>query len=161
MALRKSTVGFDDAADHVGKEIAVSDWFEVSQDWVDRFGATTLDTYWIHTDPARAETESPYGVTIAHGFGTLAMLSHFSYEVELWPEGVAMGVNYGLNRVRWIAEAPVGSRIRARFALKSFEPHASGGYVMTTNVAVEVEGREKPTMIAEWLGMFFREQAAA
>ncbi len=161
MSLKKADITFDNAAGQIGSEIAVSDWFEVSQDWVDRFGAATQDTYWIHTDPDRAAKESPYKNTIAHGFGTLSMLSYFSYQVELWPKGVAMGVNYGLNRVRWIAEAPVGGRIRAHFVLKSFEPHASGGYVMTNDVTVEVEGRDKPTMVAEWLGMFFPEEKSA
>ena len=161
MNMKKSKFTFDNAQEFVGTEIAVSDWFEVTQEWVDRFGDATMDTYWIHTDPERAAKESPYKNTIAHGFGTLSMLTHFSYEVELWPDGVAMGVNYGLNRVRWIAEAPVGSRIRGRFTLKAFEPHPSGGYVMTTDATVDVEGRDKPTMVAEWLGMFYPEEKAA
>ncbi len=161
MSLKKAEFTFDTAQDFIGDEIAVSDWFDVTQEWINRFGDATQDTYWIHTDPARAAQESPYKNTIAHGFGTLSMLTHFSYEVELWPAGVAMGVNYGLNRVRWIAEAPVNSRIRGRFTLKAFEPHSSGGFVMTTDATIDVEGREKPTMVAEWLGMFYPEEKVA
>ena len=151
----------DEFLDKVGQELGVSDWVTIDQAQIDAFADVTNDHQWLHVDPERAASEMPTGTTIAHGFGTLSMLTPFSYEVELWPDGVAMGVNYGLNRVRWISEAPVGSRIRGRFTMKSFEPHPSGGYILTTEATVEVEGREKPTMVAEWLGMFYPEEKAA
>jgi acyl dehydratase len=135
--------------DLVGREVALTDWVEISQQRIDLFAEATGDHQWIHTDPARAAAESPFGSTIAHGFLTLSLLPHF-LSLALRMEGVRMGVNYGLNRLRFTAPAPVGSRLRARFTLAAVEDIA-GGAQTTWAVSVEREGSDKPVCVAEWL----------
>src|SRR5262245_16561760 len=102
--------------EYVGREVAVSEWFEVAQDRINAFAETTEDRQWIHTDPARAARESPYKETIAHGFLTLSLLSELMKRA-ISVQGVRLGINYGLNRVRFISPVPAGSRIRGRFTL--------------------------------------------
>ena len=138
----------------LGQEIAVSDWFEMSPDRISQFAETTEDRQWIHLDTARAPTESPYGTTIAHGFLTLSLLSHLSERTFGFSDR-KMGVNYGLNRVRFTAPVPSGSRVRARFTLQKFERLADGGIQVTWNTVVEREGADKPVLIAEWLGRHY------
>lgn len=135
--------------DRVGQEVAVSDWFSVSQERIDAFAQATGDDQWIHVDRARAARESPYGTTVAHGFLTLSLLSHLMREaIEI--QGVRLGVNYGLNRVRFTGPVPSGSRLRARFRLAAVEDIEEG--VQTTwNVTVEREGGQKPVLVAEWI----------
>lgn len=135
--------------DLVGSEVALTDWVEVSQARIDQFAAATGDHQWIHVDAARAAAESPFGATIAHGFLTLSLLPHFM-ALAMRMEGVRMGVNYGLNRTRFTAPVPVGSRLRARFTLAAVEDIA-GGAQTTWAVAVEREGSDKPVCVAEWL----------
>ncbi len=135
--------------DLVGKDVAVTDWVEISQARIDRFAEATEDRQWIHVDPARAAAESPFGSTIAHGFLTLSLLPHF-LALALRMEGVRMGVNYGLNRIRFTAPVPVGSRLRAGFTLAAVEDIA-GGAQTTWSVAIEREGSDKPVCVAEWL----------
>lgn len=147
---------FDNAHEFVGREIGVSGWHPVTQEQVDRFADVTRDHDWMHVDPERARRELPYGGTISFGFYTLSLLTAFSHEVGLWPDGADYGLNYGLNKVRWMAPVPVGGRIRGRFVLESFEPHPSGGFLSTTRATVEIEGEDKPAMVAEWLGLFMR-----
>ena len=133
----------------VGKEVAVSDWLEVAQDRINAFAQATGDFQWIHVDVARAEQESVYGTTIAHGFLTLSLLSCFLVEsIEL--RGWKMGVNYGFNRVRFTGPVPAGARVRGRFVLAALED-IRGGVQMTWNVSVEREGGDKPVLVAEWL----------
>jgi len=140
-------------ADSVGSEVAVTDWFVISQDRIDTFAEATEDRQWIHLDRERARRESPYGATVAHGFLTLSMLSHLSRDV-LPVEGARMRVNYGLNRVRFPAPVREGSRIRARFTLQSVKNFAEGADV-TLAVTVEVEGAEKPCCVAEWIVRYY------
>ena len=135
--------------DLVGSEVAVTEWVEISQARIDQFAVATGDHQWIHVDPARALAESPFGTTIAHGFLTLSLLPHF-LALALRMEGVRMGVNYGLNRVRFTAPVPVGSHLRARFTLASVED-IEGGAQTAWNVAVEREGADRPVCVAEWL----------
>ena len=133
----------------IGHEIGVSDWFTVSQALIDAFAAVTGDRQWIHVDPARAASESPFGTTIAHGFLTLALISELHREaIEL--TGCQRVLNYGLNRVRFPAPVLSGSRIRARSVLQAVE-NVTDAVQLTWNVTVEREGEQKPVLAAEWL----------
>jgi len=130
----------------------------VTQERIDLFAETTDDRQWIHLDRERAEHESPYGTTIAHGFLTLSMLSHLSRNV-LPVEGATMRVNYGLNRVRFPAAVRVNSRIRGRFTLQSvkdFSGAGGSGADLTLSVTMELEGSEKPCCVAEWIVRYYR-----
>jgi acyl dehydratase len=140
--------------EHVGRDVAVSDWFEVAQERIGAFADATGDRQWIHVDPERAARESPFGGTIAHGFLTLSLLSELSRRA-LTIRGVRMGVNYGLNRVRFVAPVPAGSRIRGRFALVALEEVRGGGAQATWDVTIEREGGEKPCCVAEWLVRYY------
>ena len=133
----------------VGEEVGVSPWLEVGQARIDQFAAAIDDPQWIHIDPERARRESPYGGTIAHGFLTLSLLSHL-LESTFDVSNRKMGVNYGLNRVRFTDAVPAGARIRARFVLGKFEP-IKGGSQLTWNVTIEREGSAKPACVAEWV----------
>jgi acyl dehydratase len=137
----------------VGREVTVTDWIAITQDRIDRFADATEDQQWIHLDRPRAERESPYGTTVAHGFLTLSMLSRLSRDV-LPVEGVRMRVNYGLNRVRFPAPVRAGSKIRARFTLQSVKNFA-GATDVTFAVTVEAEGAEKPCCAAEWIVRYY------
>ena len=136
-------------ADCVGQEVAVSDWIEVTQERVNRFAEATGDHQWIHVDPERAKA-GPFGAPIAHGFLTLSMLPVF-FESAFRIEQTRMGVNYGLNKVRFTSPVPVGSRLRARMTLLETQPIDQGGLQMTWSVAVEREGGSKPVCVAESL----------
>jgi acyl dehydratase len=141
-----------------GKEVAVTDWMVVSQDRIDLFADATGDRQWIHIDRDRAERESPYRATVAHGFLTLAMLSHLSRHV-LPVENVSLRVNYGLNRVRFPAAVRAGSKIRGRFRLESakeFSGGPAGGVELTLDVTVELENSAKPCCVAEWIVRYYR-----
>jgi len=133
----------------VGKEVAVTDWVTVSQERIDAFAGATEDHQWIHVDRARAADESPYGTTVAHGFLSLSLLPYLlGQAVEI--QGTRLGINYGLNRVRFTGPVPAGSRVRARFRLAAVEDIAKG--VQTTwDVTVEREGEAKPVLVAEWI----------
>ncbi|HYF63541.1 MAG TPA: MaoC family dehydratase [Herpetosiphonaceae bacterium] len=133
----------------VGQEVAVSDWLAIEQARIDQFAAATGDRQWIHTDPERARRDSPYGGTIAHGFLSLALITDL-LERSLSVGGVTMGVNYGLNRVRFPAPLPAGKRIRGRFRLDEFAD-IPGGCQLAWGVTVEVEGGDKPCCAAEWI----------
>jgi acyl dehydratase len=133
----------------VGQEVAASDWLAIEQPRIDQFADATEDRQWIHTDPERARRDSPYGATIAHGFLSLSLISYL-LEQSLHIGGVTMGLNYGLNRVRFPAGLPSGSRIRGRFTLQEFSDNA-GGCQLTWAVTVEVEGGAKPCCVAEWI----------
>jgi acyl dehydratase len=142
-----------DLAQRVGEEVGVSPWVDVTQERIDTFAKAIDDFQWIHVDPARAKT-SPFGGTIAHGFLTLSLLSHLSERTFGFSDR-KMGVNYGLNRVRFTAPVPSGSRVRARFTLQKFEKLADGGIQVTWNTVVEREGSDKPVLVAEWLGRHY------
>ena len=137
----------------VGEEVAVSPWVEISQERIDTFAKAVNDPQWIHVDRERAKS-SPFGGTIAHGFLTLSLLSHLSERTFSFLER-KMGVNYGLNRVRFTAPVPSGSRVRARFTLSKFERLADGGIQVTWNTVIEREGSDKPVLVAEWLGRHY------
>ena len=134
----------------VGQEIGVSPWVEVTQERIDLFAKAIDDPQWIHVDRERAK-QSPFGTTIAHGFLTLSLLTKF-FESTFDISDRRMGVNYGLNRVRFTAPLPSGSRARGRFQLANYERIDGNGVQVTWNVTVEREGSDKPVMIAEWVG---------
>lgn len=136
----------------VGEEIGVSPWLEITQERIDLFAKAIDDYQWIHVDRERAR-HSPFGTTIAHGFLTLSLLSHLS-ELTFSFADRKMGVNYGLNKLRFTAPVPSGSRIRARFTLAKYEK-LDGGVQVTWNAVVEREGSDKPVMVAEWLGRHY------
>lgn len=140
----------DTLADFVGREVGVSAWHKVDQETIRRFADVTGDRQWIHVDEARAARESPYGGTIAHGYLTLSLLPALRAEVGVVPDGVGQTVNYGLDRVRFLAPVRAGARVRVRVTLLSAEPKGRGVLVKTLNT-VEVEGEEKPAVLAETL----------
>lgn len=138
-----------DLAACVGQPVAVSDWITITQEQVNRFADATGDHQWIHVDVERAQ-QGPFGAPIAHGFLTLSLLPRF-FEQAIEVRGSRMGVNYGLNKVRFTAPVPVGSRLRAHLSLLAAEPLAADGWQMTWQVQVEREGVDKPVCIAESL----------
>ena len=137
----------------VGEEVAISPWIEITQERIDTFAKAIDDFQWIHVDRARA-TSSPYGGTIAHGFLTLSLLSHLSEQTFAYSDR-KMGVNYGLNRVRFTSPVPSGARVRARFTLAKYEKIEGNGVQVTWNTVVEIEGRDKPALVAEWIGRHY------
>lgn len=138
-----------DLAACTGQEVAVSDWLTITQQQVNLFADATGDHQWIHVDPEKAAA-GPFGGTIAHGFLTLSLLPKF-FESSFEIIESRMGVNYGLNKVRFMAPVPVGSRLRARMTLLSAEPIEGNGLQMAWNVTVEREGADKPVCVAESL----------
>jgi len=134
----------------IGHEVGVSPWVEVTQERIDLFAKAIDDPQWIHVDVERAK-QSPFGGTIAHGFLTLSLLSKFIESTFSFADR-RMGVNYGLNRVRFTAPLPSGSRVRARFKLLKYEKIEGNGAQVTWDVAVEREGSDKPVLVAEWIG---------
>ncbi len=145
MAVR--TVKFGELKSLVGQEIGVSDWVEVTQVRVNEFADATGDHQWIHCDPERAKKESPFGGPIAHGYLTLSLLPHLMSQV--WHvEDVMMGINYGVNKVRFPSPVPVGSKVRARVTLDSVDD-IQGGVQCVATAAVEIEGQEKPACVAQ------------
>lgn len=138
----------------VGQEVATGDWFEVSQERINQFAEATGDHQWIHLDTERAKTESPYGTTIAHGFLTLSLLSHLIARTAQIKFPVKMGINYGLNKVRFVSAVPAGAKIRPRLVLKNLED-IPDGQQLTWAVTIEREGSEKPCCVAEWLVRYY------
>ena len=134
----------------VGQEVAVSDWITITQEQVNLFAEATGDHQWIHVDVEKAKA-GPFGAPIAHGFLTLSLLPRF-FETAIAIGGTRMGVNYGLNKVRFTSPVPVGSRLRARLTLLACEPIENGGVQMAWKVSVEREGSDKPVCVAESLG---------
>ncbi len=144
--------GLDEIKSYVGKELGVSDWEPVTQERIDQFAQVTGDHQWIHVDVERAK-ESPFGGTIAHGYFTLSLAPRFSYEIFTFA-GFAFAVNYGLNRVRFPAPLPVGSKVRMRATLKAVDD-IPGGVQSTTELTFEREGGEKPVCVAETLARLY------
>ena len=146
---------FENPRDLVGKEgtaLEPSEWLTIEQDRIDAFADCTGDHQWIHVDPEKAAA-GPFGSTIAHGFLTLSLLSVFSYEALPKIDGATMGVNYGFDKLRFVSPVRAGSRVRGRFKLLSAEERGVGRWLIKHEVTVEIEGGDKPALIAEWLGM--------
>ncbi|RYG80068.1 MAG: MaoC family dehydratase [Alphaproteobacteria bacterium] len=136
----------------IGQEVGLSKWFDVTQARIDAFADCTEDHQFIHVDPEAAKA-TPFGGTIAHGFLTLSLASAMSYDAVAPLDGVVMGVNYGFDKLRFLAPVPAGSRIRGRFKLLSADDRGDGRWLLKHELTVEVEGGDKPALIAEWLGM--------
>ena len=134
----------------IGQEAGVSDWFEIDQDVIDRFAEVSGDRQWIHVDAERARRESRYGNTIAHGFLTLSLLSHLSRQAVELRGDFRMRVNYGLNRVRFPSPVVAGSRVRAHLS-----PQSVSESEVVWLVTMEIEGHEKPALVAEWITRFY------
>jgi len=138
----------------IGSEVGISGWLVMDQQRINAFADATEDRQFIHTDPDAA-AQTPFGGTIGHGFLTLSMLSRMAAEGMLVPDSIRMAVNYGLDRVRFIAPVRSGKRIRGRFRLDSVDEKAPGQLLLRHTVTVEIEGEEKPALTAEWLGLLF------
>lgn len=145
----RSIATLDEMKTLVGQEVAVSDWFDITQERVNRFAAATDDHQWIHVDVERARRESPFGGTIAHGFLTLSLVPAM-VDSALHMADMRMGLNYGLNKVRFPAPVPVGSRLRARMTIQSIDD-IEGGAQVQWGVVIEREGSAKPVCAAEFL----------
>jgi acyl dehydratase len=148
-----TTVGIGELKTHVGREVGVSDWLEVTQDRITQFAEATEDRQWIHVDPARAAAESPYQATIAHGFLTLSLVS-VMLRKAVTIAGVRMAINYGLNRVRFVAPVVAGSRVRGHFVLALVDER-DDSVQATWTITIEREGEEKPACVAEWLVRYY------
>ena len=144
----------EDIRSRVGQEIGVSSWVTVDQGRIDAFAEATEDRQFIHVD-AEAAAQTPFGGTIAHGFLSLSLLSRMGAEAMLIPEGVRMAVNYGLDRVRFLAPVRSGKRVRGRFTLDSVEEKAPGQWLLRHTVTVEIQNEDKPALTAVWLGLMF------
>jgi len=140
----------------VGQEVAVTDWFTMTQDRVQQFADATLDHQWIHVDVERAKRESPFKTPIAHGFLTLSLLAHFMEEAVTIKQKFSLAVNYGMNKMRFVSPVKVGARIRARFVLAAAKDVEPNGLEAQYNATVEIEGSEKPACVAEWLVRYYR-----
>ena len=141
------------APDFVGRELGVSEWVTVDQDRINRFAACTGDRQWIHVDVERAKRESPFGGPIAHGYLTLSLVAAMVMELGVIPPDAATGLNYGLDKVRFIAPVKAGARVRTRANLISAEPQSAGRMLLKLQCTLEIEGEAKPALVAEVLCM--------
>ena len=145
------SVSLDDLKSRIGQEIGVSSWKVIDQDRIDRFATVTEDRQFIHEDPERARAETPFGGTIAHGFLTLSLLSGMGQEALPVLKDRTMGINYGLERVRFLSPVPVGARVRGRFTLADISMRSATQAMLRYQVSVEIEGVDKPALAAEWI----------
>jgi acyl dehydratase len=138
----------------IGEEVGVSPWIEINQDHIDQFADVTGDHQFIHVDP-QAAAQTPFGGTVAHGFLTLSLLSQMGASAMLVPDTLRMGVNYGLERVRFIAPVRSGKRVRGRFTLQKMEEKKPGQWQFLHDVIVEIEGEDRPALQAGWIALIF------
>lgn len=139
----------------VGQEIGVSSWHLVDQKRIDAYADVIEDHQFIHIDPVRAKAETSFGTTIAHGFLTMSLMSVMSYEVMPVIAGTTMGVNYGFEKLRFISPVRSGSRVRGRFTLTEAKLRKPKELQSLTHVTVEIEGEEKPALVADWIGLIY------
>jgi acyl dehydratase len=137
--------------ERIGQELGVSDWVTIDQSRIDKFAACTGDHQWIHVDVERAERESPYGGAVAHGYLTLAMVAPLAMQVGILPKDAAAGLNYGVDKARFLAPVRAGARVRLRVVLTGVEPKDGGQAIMKTRNTLEVEGSNKPALVADAL----------
>ena len=138
----------------IGQELGLTDWLQMDQDRINKFAECTLDHQWIHVDE-NAAAKGPFGKTIAHGYLTVSLLSHFSEEHVVVPEGTVMAINYGMNKLRLLNPVMVDAKIRDRIVLSDIVEKSNGRILVTTNHTIEIDGEEKPALVAETLAMFF------
>jgi acyl dehydratase len=146
----------DSLKELVGQELAVTDWFTMTQDRIQQFADATLDHQWIHVDVDRSKRESPFGAPIAHGFLTLSLLPHLMHEALEMKDGIRMGVNYGLNHLRFVSPVRSGSKLRGRFTLQSIKDVPGNGLEAVYKASIEGENAEKPFVVAEWVVRYYR-----
>lgn len=146
------TIDAGELQDYIGKEVGVSDWMGIDQERINQFADATGDHQYIHVDPERA-AETPFGTTIAHGFLTMSLMVLMGYEGSTKLNNTVMGINYGFDKLRFINPVKVNSKIRGRFKLVHAEEKKPNHYLLKHEVTVEIDGEEKPALIAEWLGM--------
>ncbi|MGX9431501.1 MULTISPECIES: MaoC family dehydratase [Bradyrhizobium] len=151
---KKPPVSLETYQGMVGKEIGVSAWHLIDQQRIDTYADVIEDHQFIHVDPERAK-DTPFGTTIAHGFLTMSLLSIMSYQVMPVIEGTTMGVNYGFDKLRFISPVRSGKRVRGRFVLAEAKLRKPTELASRTNVTVEIEGEEKPALVADWLGLIY------
>ena len=152
-------ITFSNLTQFVGKELGVSGWLTVDQSRINQFAECSGDRQWIHVDVERAKRESPYGSPIAHGYLTLSLVAPLQMEIGAIPEGAAAAFNYGLDKVRFLAPVKAGARVRLRVALMDVE-EKGGGLVMKTNNTLEIDGSDKPALIAQSLALIMRPRPA-
>src|SRR4029077_9270129 len=139
--------------ERVGQELGLSDWVAIDQQTIDAFAAFTGDKQWIHVDVERAKRESPFRGPIAHGYLSLAMVAPLAMQIGVIPTDAAAGLNYGIDKVRFLAPVPAGARVRLRVVRAGLEPREGGQVIMKTENTLEVEGSEKPALVAETLAL--------
>jgi len=137
----------------IGTEIGVSNWITVDQAMINAFADVTHDQQWIHVDPERAAKETPFGGAIAHGFLSLSLASRFAYDCFEAEPGQVMSINYGFNKLRFLNPVKAGSRLRGRFTVNSVDQRSPTQILRETGLTIEIEGSDRPALIADWLGM--------
>jgi len=152
---KKPPISLDAYQKMVGREVGVSSWHLVDQNRINVYADVIEDHQFIHVDPERARHETAFGTTVAHGFLTMSLMSIMSYEVMPVIEGATMGVNYGLDKLRFIAPVRAGSRVRGRFTLVEAKLRKPKELQSRTNVTVEIEGEAKPALVADWIGLIY------
>jgi acyl dehydratase len=152
---KKAPVSLEAYRQMVGREVGVSSWHQVDQGRINSFADVIEDHQFIHVDPERAKRETSFGATVAHGFLTMSLLSIMSYEVMPVIEGTTMGVNYGFDKLRFISPVRAGSRVRGRFTLTEAKLRKPNELLSRTNVVIEIEGEEKPALVADWIGLIY------
>jgi len=152
---KKPPVSLDAYQKMVGHEVGVSSWHLIDQNRINVFAGVIEDHQFIHVDPERARRETSFGTTVAHGFLTMSLMSIMSYEVMPLVEGATMGVNYGFDKLRFISPVRAGSRVRGRFTLLEAKLRKPTELQSRTNVTVEIEGEEKPALVADWIGLIY------
>ncbi|MBN9251442.1 MAG: MaoC family dehydratase [Mesorhizobium sp.] len=153
--MTEKSLTFDEMKAMTGQELGVSGWTLIDQSRIDQFADCTGDHQWLHTDPERARRESPFRVTIAHGYLTLSIIGALCQDLGFMPENIRAAFNDGLDKVRFLNPVKVGSRVRMRATLVSVQDKAPGQYLMKFSNTVEIEGEETPALIAETLVMFY------
>jgi acyl dehydratase len=152
---KKPPISLSAYQEMLGREVGVSSWHLVDQSRINVFADVIEDHQFIHIDPERAKRETPFGTTVAHGFLTMSLLSIMSYEVMPVIEGTTMGVNYGFDKLRFISPVGAGSRVRGRFKLMEAKLRKPTELLSRTSVRVEIEGEEKPAIVADWIGLIY------
>jgi acyl dehydratase len=152
---KKPPISLSAYQEMLGREVGVSSWHLVDQGRINAFADVIDDHQFIHIDPERAERETPFGATVAHGFLTMSLMSIMSYEVMPVIEGTTMGVNYGFDKLRFISPVRAGSRVRGRFTLMEAKLRKPTELLSRTSVSVEIEGEEKPAIVADWIGLIY------
>ena len=154
----KSNISIEDFKSSAGSELGPSDWLLIDQERINRFAEATEDHQFIHVDPQKAAA-TPFGSTIAHGFLSLSVLPHLLSQIMPMPDGIVMGINYGTDKVRFSLPVHVNSRVRARAKIEKVNERSGGQFMVKTRVTLEIEGRQRPAVVAEILSLYVVETA--